>query len=104
MLTKMLALIALCASLGLGGDDTASISGQVLNSVTQAPVKGARVHVRRAGRDKVAYAAVTNTEGRFIVNDIVPGGYRLDAECDGYAGRTAGRGKRKTLALAAAKK
>jgi hypothetical protein len=101
MLTRILALAALCASLGLAGDDTASIAGQVLNSVTQAPVKGARVYLRRAGRDKVAYAAVTSAEGRFAVNDIAPGGYRLDAECDGYAGRTAGRGRRKTLVLGA---
>jgi protocatechuate 3,4-dioxygenase beta subunit len=63
----------------------ASISGTVLDSVTQQPIPGATVSLRNRGARSVNNpSATTNAEGEFILQGIAPGRYTLSAAHDGY--------------------
>ncbi|MEO8373372.1 MAG: carboxypeptidase regulatory-like domain-containing protein, partial [Candidatus Solibacter sp.] len=62
-----------------------SISGQVVNSVTGAPVRRAQVNIIMDGRTDLRGTAPTDGEGRFVCRSLPAGRYRLGAEKNGYA-------------------
>jgi protocatechuate 3,4-dioxygenase beta subunit len=57
--------------------------GVVINSVTGQPVKKATVTLR-GFRNAVAYAAVTDAAGHFLVENMEPGRYQAMASGDGF--------------------
>ncbi|MEK7403819.1 MAG: TonB-dependent receptor [Acidobacteriota bacterium] len=76
-------LCALLLTAGLAGQEfRASISGTVTDP-SGAPVEGAKVVVTSVERNISAEAA-TNTAGRYLVQFLLPGGYRITAEKTGF--------------------
>ena len=59
-----------------------SAEGVVINSVTGQPVKKANVMLR--GSQGVAYSAVTDAAGHFLIENIEPGRYQSIAAGDGF--------------------
>lgn len=65
---------------------SASVHGTVTNAATGSGLRKAYLRLApvSGGRDKVAYAVVTNDQGAFAIENVAPGNYRLDAECAGF--------------------
>ncbi|WP_428276954.1 carboxypeptidase regulatory-like domain-containing protein [Candidatus Palauibacter sp.] len=61
----------------------ASITGMVLNEATSELIEGARVVLVDTD-----FGTVTNRAGRFSLEDLPPGSYRIRAVCAGYTGPT----------------
>ena len=59
----------------------ASIIGMVLNEATSALIEGARIVLVDTD-----FRTVTNAAGRFSLEDLPPGSYRIRAVCAGYTG------------------
>ncbi len=59
----------------------ASITGLVLDEATSELIEGARIVLVDA-----EFGAVTNAAGRFSLEDLPPGSYRIRATCPGYTG------------------
>jgi hypothetical protein len=62
---------------------TADIAGRVLDPAGD-PVEGARVLGEPAG-DEPSAEAVTDDDGRFVLQDLVPGPHRVEARYPGFA-------------------
>jgi protocatechuate 3,4-dioxygenase beta subunit len=81
-----------------GGDDAASISGSVTNALSGEPLRRALVYLRRidatpsATNVQVSKTTYTDAAGRFTIEGITPGKYRLSAERSGFL--TASYGQR----------
>jgi hypothetical protein len=63
--------------------DRARLEGQVLNSVTNEPVRKARLTLRARN----TYTATSDAMGKFAFDNVDPGDYGLMTGRDGY-GRT----------------
>ncbi len=61
-------------------DETGSLSGTVIDGGSGLPVEGAAVTTAPATQ-----AAVTDSEGHFIIGDIDPGTYTVSVSAEGYA-------------------
>lgn len=59
----------------------ASITGMVLHEATSELIEGARIVLVDTD-----FRTVTNREGRFSLEDLPPGSYRIRAVCAGYTG------------------
>ncbi|MCZ0934281.1 MAG: carboxypeptidase-like regulatory domain-containing protein [Gemmatimonadetes bacterium] len=59
----------------------ATITGMVLNEATSALIEGARIVLVDTD-----FRTVTNAAGRFSLEDLPPGSYRVRAVCAGYTG------------------
>lgn len=78
VVVAMLSAAALCAQ---GG----SVEGRITNSLTGEPVRKAQVMLRRAeARPQAPLTATTDAGGRFVLQNVEPGRYRVDAERNGY--------------------
>lgn len=60
------------AAAGGAAQEAGSITGQVTDAATQAPVDGAQVSVEGTNR-----GALTNREGRYLITDVPPGPYTI---------------------------
>jgi carboxypeptidase family protein len=60
------------------------IAGRTVHAQTGEPVRKVKLLLRRMGVDSSAYSAVSDSEGRFVIDDIEPGTYYLLAERAGY--------------------
>lgn len=60
------------------------ISGMVIDSLTNAPVGFATISMRKAGRDKIVNGTLSEDDGKFTFEDIVPGVYDLEISFIGY--------------------
>jgi outer membrane receptor protein involved in Fe transport len=81
-LDRLLAFIfdlLIVGALPIGGENTAVISGQVLDLGTARPVAGATIAV--AGTDR---GTVSESRGRFCISELEPGNYFLRVSCVGY--------------------
>jgi hypothetical protein len=82
-----------------GNDSThnpqfASISGQVLRSGTDQPLKKARVLLMSENDNSAdPYIAITDSEGRFSIAGIRPGRYKMNVERDGFISKSYGEDK-----------
>lgn len=64
---------------------TPSVSGKVLQDPDGQPIRKADVQLNgRRGRDEAKYAAVTNAEGQFSIDDVQPGRYDVVVERPGF--------------------
>ncbi len=70
--------IAACATL-LG-----SVAGRVIDADTDAPIAGARITIAGAGATAASALVLTDDEGRFRRDGLVPGRYELSAAARGY--------------------
>lgn len=61
------------------------LAGRVLRADTENPLPGANVTVRAHGSGQVRYGSATGTNGRFHVDEISPGAYRLEVTYLGFA-------------------
>jgi hypothetical protein len=69
----------------------ASISGTVLRSGTDEPLRKATVTLsKRDDRSPRPRTAVTGADGKFLIEDIAPGSYDFIADHDGYLARSYG--------------
>jgi hypothetical protein len=64
-------------------DSTASVRGIVTNAATGEGLRKAYLRLARFGGGS-AHPVVTNDQGAFVIENIAPGNYRLDAECTGF--------------------
>jgi len=75
----------------------ATVEGLVLNQITKEPLKRVEVQLFRiekssvnmVGQDNAAYSAVTDAEGKFRIENIESGAYRLERRKSGFV---SGRG------------
>jgi len=87
-----LALVAQTA-----GDDAASITGVVTNAASGEPLRRALIYLRRVDQSpgtmniQVSKTTYTDTAGRFAMEGITPGKYRLSAERSGFLTATYGQ-------------
>jgi RNA polymerase sigma-70 factor (ECF subfamily) len=68
----------------ISGTGVRSLSGIVRDKATGAPVVGARLRIQ-AGLTREAF---TDKSGRFVFEDLRPGGHRINVSCDGYGDTT----------------
>ena len=69
-----------------------TITGMVLNEATSALIEGARIVLVDTD-----FRTETNAAGRFSLEDLPPGAYRIRAVCAGYTGSVhegTGRGRK----------
>jgi len=65
--------------------ETCSVEGQVVNASTGEPLAKATIDLWPVGNgQEVRYDAVTTTGGRFVIRNIEPGQYRMQANKRGY--------------------
>jgi protocatechuate 3,4-dioxygenase beta subunit len=63
----------------------ASVAGQVLRADTGEPLKKARILLTSERDNSIdPYIAITDAEGRFLINGIRPGRYSMRVERDGF--------------------
>lgn len=77
-----------------------TIEGQVVRAGTGEPLKKAVVSVYKVESQELPKVAVTDTEGRFLLEDIEPGRYGLSASRNGYVSQDygeRGRNRRGTI-------
>jgi 5-hydroxyisourate hydrolase-like protein (transthyretin family) len=81
-----------------------TVLGQVLTAVEGSPLKSSRVVLiqENAGSHPQAFAANTDSDGRFEIKKVAPGQYRFSASHTGYVAqqykaKTVGRGALLTL-------
>lgn len=80
---------ALIASLQLvavplfAADETATISGAILESATQAPLSGARLHVADPKTGDIYSSGPSTASGAFTLKDVPPATYELAVESGG---------------------
>ncbi|MEK1833440.1 carboxypeptidase-like regulatory domain-containing protein [Priestia megaterium] len=68
-----------------------SLDGLVINEQTGEPIAGANVIIRRAGATAIIVAnATTNSEGNYIVDNLVSGAYLITATESGFGTNTVG--------------
>ena len=78
------ALILLVASTAAYGQGNAVVAGRVLTLADEAPVAFATVTVADAGSGQTTTAQLTGTNGRFIIQGLAPGTYRLQITFPGF--------------------
>jgi len=73
--------VLLALSLSMHADsaetETCNIRGRVVSAVSNQPLKGVRVQLRRSDDPKQFYNVTTNPDGQFIFIRVAPGTYRL---------------------------
>jgi hypothetical protein len=72
------------------GKASCSIGGTVLKSGTADPVRKAEISLRKADDPHSGYLTHTDSVGRFAIDKIEPGRYRLHVEKNGYASQEYG--------------
>ena len=78
--------------------DLCSVEGVVVKSTTGEGIKGAQVQLFPIGVAQQGYFAFTGNNGYFIIRDIAPGRYTINAWSNGYKQQTSGKGKGSTQA------
>jgi hypothetical protein len=71
-------------------EDKCSVEGQVRSAITGDPLRKAHVTLNRIGgagmrsRNSADYGTTTDAGGHFLIQDIEPGTYQMDASRNGY--------------------
>ena len=99
MIIASLAFLALAAAQVGGGapqqpqqpeenvkpEDRCTVEGQVLNLATGEPLKKAHVSLGPSGKyNGISWGAVTDAAGKFVIEEVNPGKYRLTADRNGF--------------------
>jgi carboxypeptidase family protein len=64
------------------------ITGRTLHAQTGEPVRKVKLILHQMRMESVPYSAVSDAEGRFSIDDIEPGSYKLAAERSGFLRQT----------------
>ena len=67
-------------------DPASTISGTITDAVAAAPLAGARVRLYRSGLDTPVETRTTGSDGKFSMEQLLPGMYFVTASADQYAG------------------
>jgi hypothetical protein len=76
--------------------DLCSVEGVVIKSTTGEGIKRVRVQLIPLGGGQQAYSTLTENNGYFIIRDIAPGRYVINASGNGYRQQVSGKGKGNT--------
>jgi hypothetical protein len=76
--------------------DLCRVEGVVVKSTTGEGIKGAQVQLSPIGVAQQGYFGFTEKNGSFIIRDIAPGRYTINAWSSGYTLPPSGKGKGKT--------
>lgn len=82
----------------------AILEGTVTHAASRTPIRKAKVTLTAVGGDGAAVSTDSGEDGRFVLKDVKPGRYRLNAtksgyETTGYAARRPGEGAGQTLRI-----
>ena len=93
------------------GDKSASVEGIVVNDLTKVPLRRAEVQLFKTGKDAAysynaspTYAAVTDVEGKFKIEKIEVGEYRVQTRRTGFVNAGGSFGQSSTMLELAAEK
>lgn len=67
-----------------GGAPTGSISGRVLSAIDQKPVEFATITIFSLRDSSIANGGITGVDGRFMIDAVKPGGYRVQISFIGF--------------------
>ncbi len=73
--------------------DLCSVEGVVVKSTTGEGIKNAAVQLISLGGGQQPYSTLTENNGRFIIRDIAPGRYAINAQGNGYMQQAPDKGK-----------
>jgi len=76
--------------------DLCSVEGVVVKSTTGEGIKTVTVQLIPLGGGQQAYSTFTEGNGYFIIRDIAPGRYAINASGNGYRQQASGKGKGNT--------
>jgi hypothetical protein len=78
--------VILSARVNPAVDSFSSIEGRLTSALTGEPIKKATVflHISESGASRTTFSTVSDANGRFSMNGIEPGSYRLWAEHSGF--------------------
>ncbi|MGA2610436.1 MAG: carboxypeptidase-like regulatory domain-containing protein [Terriglobia bacterium] len=76
--------------------DLCSVEGVVVKSTTGEGIKTVTVQLIPLGGGQQAYSTFTENNGYFIIRDIAPGRYAINASGNGYRQQASGKGKGNT--------
>ncbi len=76
--------------------DLCSVAGVVVKSTTGEGIKRLTVQLIPLGGGQQAYSTFTENNGYFIIRDIAPGRYAINASGNGYRQQASGKGKGNT--------
>jgi hypothetical protein len=76
--------------------DLCNVAGVVVKSTTGEGIKGVTVQLIPLGGGREAYSTFTESKGYFIIRDITPGRYAINASGNGYRQQASGKGKGNT--------
>ncbi|MGA2476778.1 MAG: carboxypeptidase-like regulatory domain-containing protein [Terriglobia bacterium] len=76
--------------------DLCSVTGVVVKSTTGEGIKRVMVQLIPLGGGQQAYSTFTESNGYFIMRDITPGRYAINASGNGYRQQASGKGKGNT--------
>jgi hypothetical protein len=79
--------------------DLCTLDGVVVKSTTGEGIKGASVQLSPAAADEQSYSASTDKSGYFIMHDVKPGRYVINAAGAGYTQQVPGTGQGNTRIL-----
>ncbi|RJP63265.1 MAG: TonB-dependent receptor [Ignavibacteriales bacterium] len=65
-----------------------TVSGKVLDSQTNTPIEYANITIYRSRNSQLANGAVTNQDGRFLIEKVIPGKYSAKVSFMGYTNFT----------------
>jgi len=63
------------------------IQGTLIDSLTNDPVSFASISIKRVGSKKILNGALSEDDGRFILENLAPGKYELEVSFLGYANK-----------------
>ena len=75
-------LIILLTSFILAEEDQNSVTGSVINKSEGRPLKGANVELK--GDNNIKYGATTDDDGRFNIDEIEDGRYKISISFIGF--------------------
>src|SRR4029079_13848361 len=98
--------VALAVQAATSPSANGRVSGRVVLDGENTPIAGARVMLMRAAPPTVAPfrmppAPITDSNGQFVFESIVPGEYRIEAQRTGYASPRADFGPPQAIQIAA---
>ncbi|MGE5570722.1 MAG: carboxypeptidase regulatory-like domain-containing protein [Rhodospirillales bacterium] len=77
-------LIAACLTGAAQQEERCTVEGRVVKAGTGEPLSKAKILLQKTDSRDAFYSASTNESGRFVIQNVPPGRYRLGAERNGY--------------------
>jgi len=81
---KLSVLLLYCLVVMHISAQTMKVGGIVIDATTKAPIEFAAVTISKSTDSLIITGAITDAEGKFLLNDITPGGYTVKVNFLGY--------------------